>query len=288
MGTDRPTSQSTDDHRVIDLRSRTGYRPNLGAMAQREVAAARAALGLSTTEFAEVLEPLLDWTPTAELVEAWETRVAPPGDVLLAAGIATQGRATAGAAHDFLTEALGDRFSDVSAVYASRTEFTTQFPPSMLYGQAKKIQLSGLSHNLLCQQFPDQKLRTMLEDGTNVQCLFLDPGGQAIRNREIEEGEPDGHLCTLTELNLQVLTKRVRDRVSPEARKRIEIAVYDEPIRFNVTLIDGELCVAQPYLPMTRGLDSPTFIIRRRWPTAGLFPVFENIFTSLWNTRRPV
>ena len=39
----------------------------------------------------------------------------------------------------------------------------------------------------------------------------------------------------------------------------------------------------QPYLPETRGVDSPTFLIHRSSATFGLFPTFEQVFTSLWD-----
>lgn len=75
------------------------------------------------------------------------------------------------------------------------------------------------------------------------------------------------------------------ERLSLEAAQRIEFGVYDEPIRFNVTLIDGQLCVAQPYLPQTRGVDSPTFLVRKRRVADGLYPTFDQIFTTPWDRR---
>ena len=62
----------------------------------------------------------------------------------------------------------------------------------------------------------------------------------------------------------------------------IQIRTYDETIRFNILLIDGQTCVIQPYLPEARGVDSPTFVVGRRWPTAGLYPMFDQIFAALW------
>ncbi|GAA2120344.1 DUF5919 domain-containing protein [Actinomadura alba] len=91
----------------------------------------------------------------------------------------------------------------------------------------------------------------------------------------------------MTRLNIEVLT-RLRKRLSTQARDRLRIAVYDETIRFNITLIDGETCVMQPYLPQARGVDSPTFVIKRETPGNGLFGTFEQTFTSLWERSTPV
>ncbi|GAA2866477.1 hypothetical protein Acy02nite_38400 [Actinoplanes cyaneus] len=105
--------------------------------------------------------------------------------------------------------------------------------------------------------------------------------GTAIRQRETEEGMTPGHLGSLTTLNLQGIL-RVRDRLPAETRDRIEVATYDQTIRVNIVLIDDAVCVAQPYLPHSRGVEAPTMVIKRRWPTAGLYPVFERTFEELW------
>ena len=48
--------------------------------------------------------------------------------------------------------------------------------------------------------------------------------------------------------------------------------MYDETIRFNIILVDDQTCVAQPYLPHGRGIDSPTLLIRRNGAPGGLYP----------------
>ncbi|MFI1472474.1 DUF5919 domain-containing protein, partial [Streptomyces wuyuanensis] len=103
--------------------------------------------------------------------------------------------------------------------------------------------------------------------------------------RETEEGYPEGRLSALTAMNLTIMEERVAGRLSPEAVKRLQIGVYDEPIRFNILLIDSQLCVAQPYLPEVRGVDSPTLLIRKRRAVGGLYSTFDQIYSSLWERR---
>lgn len=178
-------------------------------------------------------------------------------------------------------------YADVTAIFPTRAEFTFARPTHTLFDGAKSIRAAGLSLNLLCQQYPDQRLYQLIEGGTTLQCLFLDPDGQAIQAREQEEGYTDHHLVTLTRLNIEVLT-RLRKRLSPEAAERLEIAVYDETVRFNITLINDQTCIMQPYLPQARGVDSPIFIIERRPSGNGLYAAFEQIFTSLWERSTPL
>ncbi|MGY0231853.1 DUF5919 domain-containing protein [Longispora urticae] len=139
----------------------------------------------------------------------------------------------------------------------------------------------GLSLNLICQQYPEQRWRTLVESGSEIRCLFLDPAGDAIKQREGEEGYGPGHLSGLTELNIQTL-KRVRSRMPKDAQKRMIIGTYDETIRFNIFTVDDSLCVMQPYLPASRGVDSPTFVLRRGGGGDGLFATFDQVMTSLW------
>ena len=60
------------------------------------------------------------------------------------------------------------------------------------------------------------------------------------------------------------------------------LATYDEPVRFNIVLIDSRLCVAQPYLPTDRGVDSPTFLIRRRPDEEGIFATGRFLTAQLY------
>lgn len=271
--------------KVVDLRSRTGYKPDLGALARSQVAAARNRLGVSTEEFAAVLAPLLgwEWELTPELVESWESTTTPPGDVLVAASLATEGAHRQGdsVGPDAVTQLIGDRFADLSAVYATRSEFTAAMPPTTLFKDARQIDIAGLSLNLLCQQYPDQLLRASIERGATLRSLFLDPAGEEIKRYEREEGHLPGHISTLTEINIQALL-RIRDHLPAEAQERIQISTYNDTPHFNLILIDQLICVMQPYLPETRGVDSPTFVVHRQSSAYGLYPIFDQIFDVLW------
>ena len=188
---------------------------------------------------------------------------------------------------EVVSHLLGNRFADVAAVFASRSELNSQLPPQDLFAGAATVDAVGLSLNMLCQQYSDDQLRDLVEGGARLRCLFLAPGSGAIMAREREEDYAPGHLSALTELNIQILTERVRNRLSEEARPRLEIATYQETVRFNILLIDQRVAVVQPYLPTHRGVESPTFLIRRHPRGTGLFPIFEHVFDSLWERSTP-
>ncbi|MBQ1034735.1 MULTISPECIES: DUF5919 domain-containing protein [Micromonospora] len=179
-----------------------------------------------------------------------------------------------------------DQCADVTAIYSSRSDFVAELPPHVLFDSATDIRASGLSLNLICQQYADNRLLKLLAAGTRLRCLFLDPAGEAIRRQEREDDFPDGHLSALTELNIQNLAHRIRDRLPAGTRDHLTIGVYDESVRANVLLIDDRLCVVQHYLPRMRGVDCPTMVIERSAGPSGLYPIFDEMFSSLWNRSR--
>jgi hypothetical protein len=177
-------------------------------------------------------------------------------------------------------------YADLEAVFTSRAEFGSNVPIHNLFDRAHDIRAAGLSLNMLFQQYPDRRLTDQVSEGTRLRCLFLDPNGDAIKVREDEEGHTRGHLSMLGQLNLKIIRK-VRERLPAEARDRVEVRLYDETVRFNITLIDHSLCIVQPYLPDARGVDSPTFVIRKKTPDLGLYRTFEHVYNSLWERGKP-
>lgn len=191
----------------------------------------------------------------------------------------------AGALGTTLFEALiEERFSDLVNVFPTRAAFMAALPLDALFQGASDISIAGLSLNLVCQHYSEQRLRRLLQSGSRMRCLFLAPSGNAMRAREQEEGYRPGSLAHLTEVNIGILC-RLRRTLDPDAQQRFVLATYDEPVRFNVVLVDNRLCVAQPYLPTDRGVDSPTFLVRRRPDDEG---TFERAFAWLWDRSTPI
>lgn len=175
---------------------------------------------------------------------------------------------------------------DVVAVYTSRSEFVHELPPHRLFDDAQRIRVAGLSLNLLCQNYPDRRLHELLEAGTVIEALFLDPAGTYVKQRDQEEGHDAGLLATLTDVNIQAL-RRTRTKLSPEARNNLRIRTYDETVRFNITIIDDRTCIVQPYLPDARGVESPT-IVTEKQDEPGLYDTFVQVFTSLWDRAKDI
>ncbi|MFI5783773.1 hypothetical protein [Nocardia sp. NPDC051570] len=100
---------------VTGLHTRgSSYHPDFAVVARNRVAMARAAAGLSPTEFADALSALVGRPVDARHVTAWETRTTPPGDVLLAAAALapTSGSRLGVRSHKFIAAHLGHQCTD--------------------------------------------------------------------------------------------------------------------------------------------------------------------------------
>ncbi|MCK2257046.1 DUF5919 domain-containing protein [Crossiella sp. S99.1] len=189
-----------------------------------------------------------------------------------------------------VTFPIDRRYADTKQIFVSRSDFMHELPPGKLFDGVREICITGLSNNLICQQYSDRALVDALEDGVEIRALFLDPEGEHIKARELEEGHPPGVLSTLTSLNIQAL-RRLKSKVSGESVGELGIRTYDEPIRFNIIIIDQATAVVQPYLPNARGVESPTMLIEKddTWPKrTGLFETFSQVFESMWERGKEI
>lgn len=177
---------------------------------------------------------------------------------------------------------------DVRAVFTTRSDVHAVMPLLRTLVNANRVDAMGLSLNAICQGLSDVTLAELIENGLSLHCLFLDPDGTATRAREIEEEQPAGHLADLTRTNIHALS-RLREHLSDEARERLQIRTYDDPLRFNITTFDGDRSLVQVYLHGQRGLDSPTFLVEAdEHEPRGLFPVFDQVMTTTWERGRVV
>jgi hypothetical protein len=173
--------------------------------------------GLPYSDHCRVLEAMFPGKSASEMFSTRAVEVLPSSkaEPARSAGPETQLGASA-------------RMADVNAVFSSRSAFSSAYPASALFDDATEINAAGLSLNVLCQSYPDHQLRRLLDGGTRIRCLFLDPKGEAIRAREAEEGYTDGTLTTLTALNISMLT-RLRDRLDSESPSALNCTSMTRP-----------------------------------------------------------
>lgn len=252
------------DGRVVDLRARLQAQADPAAIARDQVRHAREEAGASEADFAVELSATVGWEVSPELVSCWETDITPPGDIITALPLITGRNQNDGGAP------AQRPLAGIEAAYVTRADFVAASALDQLFDDATEILAAGLSHNLICQQYPNDKLVAKLNDGGTAEVLFLRAGGEAIAQREEEEGYEIGGLSGLTTFNLSVLTTQIRPKLVPSAASNLMIGTYDEVIRFNLMFFDRQVCVLQPYLHGVRGIETPA-IVATRQPTPGIY-----------------
>ncbi|WP_431240970.1 DUF5919 domain-containing protein (plasmid) [Mycolicibacterium aichiense] len=179
------------------------------------------------------------------------------------------------------TPALSD-LDDVARAYPSRGSAAEGIGLMALLESADQVDCSGISLNFLCQQMSAPALTRLIRRGCRIRALFLDPDCPAMAARETEEYHPRGKLRSLTQLNVDHLLG-VKARTENRGLDGcLDVGLTRETPRFSLTILDGTLCIAQPYMPVLRGVDSPTFVLARRSP-AGLVMSFIESFSELWD-----
>lgn len=183
---------------------------------------------------------------------------------------------------DAVEELFAGRYADVVAVFPDRSALQRRLPFADLVDGARGIDAMGVSLNLLSQNYSGRDLARLGANGCAMRLLFLNPAGDAMKQRERDEGVHKGLLARMTTLNI-LHVRRVRARL-PEPR-RIEIRLYDETPRFGAYLVDGDVGLVQPYLRSARGVESPAFVLRADTSDTqarGLYPLFQDEFEQLW------
>ncbi|MFI1580609.1 SAV2148 family HEPN domain-containing protein [Embleya sp. NPDC020630] len=183
---------------------------------------------------------------------------------------------------DAVEELFAGRYADVVGVFQDRSALQRRLPFADLVDGARGIDAMGVSLNLLCQNYSGRDLARLGSGGCDMRLLFLNPAGDAMKQRERDEGIKKGLLSRMTTLNILHM-RRVRAQLREP--RRIEIRLYDEAPRFGAYLVDGDVGLIQPYLRHARGVESPAFVLRADaagGSVRGLYPLFQEEFEQLW------
>ena len=175
----------------------------------------------------------------------------------------------------------------ITDVFVSRVEVIRAYPPAEILADAAHVRVMGLSLNQIVQSVSDRQLRTAVGRGTDLQCLFLEPYGRYISDRESEEGHIAGTLSQLTATNIDTL-KRSRRHLPADTAHRLQLRTYNAPLRFNIIIIDESLAIVQFYLPAARGTESPALVLRPTATPPDLFSEFTTVFNDAWATAKEV
>jgi hypothetical protein len=275
---------------VVPLVHQARYRPDLAAIARAQVASARDRLGLTYDEFADLLAPLLGWAPTGPVVESWETIATPPGDVILAVGLATQGQQssvvqlamTSGAERviDLLSSVVDDLervagSPDVVRAYAMRGLIARPEWNRIIEGTRTNLWLYGMAEMgyALDDQVPGL-LADAAARGCDIRVLLLDPDYAAINDIDLDEGNPAGTLSP------RIRAALARFAAMSERCATMQIRLYHATPTISIVRGDDRMLVT-PYMRFFTGGNSPTFELQNAG--GNLFDRYARHFENTWN-----
>jgi hypothetical protein len=237
-------------------------------------ASARALLGMTRAEFAEYLNAKLSgeigYTITADSVEYYEEKDAPPGEVSEVC-IAILG--------DTLEMPAPAASGDVVYPYAGRGLISREQWNGIIRGATGHLWLYGMAEQGYAN---DDAVPAILAEavaaGCSVRVLLLDPDCPVAAAMDADEGSPPG-----------TLPARIRSSLARFAAMRcacpaIEIRAYETYPTVSIVRGDGEMLVT-PYLRYVLGSNSPTFALTSQ-SAPGLFSQWERHFESMWNNSR--
>lgn len=242
--------------------------------ASARAASARALLGMTRDEFADYLNAKLSgeigYTITADSVEYYEEKDAPPGEVsevcisVLGDTLEFPAPATAGGAvHPYAGRGLISR-EQWNEIISGATEHL------WLYGMAEQ----GYAN--------DDAVPAILAEaggcGCSVRVLLLDPDCPVAAAMDADEGSPPGTLPARIRASLARFDAMRRDCPA------IEVRAYDTYPTVSIVRGDSSMLVT-PYLRYVLGSNSPTFALTSE-SAPGLFSQWERHFESMWNNSR--
>ena len=165
-------------------------------------------------------------------------------------------------------------------LYPDRPGFLAAHPPDQLLRGVRRVRAAGVALDLLCGALPAAALTAAVRSGTSVECLLLDPDGAWSARRSLELGHLPGHLGRATRTALDRL-EQVRTAVGEQAGAGVSVALYDEPPRYALLLLDDLLAVVQAYLPHAPGEQAPVLVVDAAAGAGRLFAVYERLYDEL-------
>src|SRR5579875_3047754 len=208
--------------KLVDLNSHAKYRPDVVGLACGRVASARARLGLSREDFAKALAHLLNWAPSADVIEMWEKCAAPPpGDVVAASDVLAS-RAEASAIDsrgpDYVSVLLGKHKWSRDDLH----ELSAAFDAAL--GRSSVDDIMRLAHVLLVSDTPQD---IELGSGRRMRDQLV----SSIEHRVIQLRRADDYVAgseshALVRRELAATTKLLRDAAcTREQARRLLVAV---------------------------------------------------------------
>jgi hypothetical protein len=165
-------------------------------------------------------------------------------------------------------------------LYPDRPTYLAAHPAERLLRGVRRVRGAGVALDLLFEALPATALTAAVRSGASVECLLLDPDGAWSVRRSVELGHLPGHLARATRAALARLDQ-IRSALGEHAAGAISVALYDEPPRYAMLLLDDQVAVVQAYLPHAPDERAPVLLVDAAAEGGSLFAVYERLYDEL-------
>ena len=152
---------------------------------------------------------------------------------------------------------------EIEKVFLRRSYMNKLWDISRMILIAKKIECLGISNNELTLGMDEESLKMALENGLNLELLFLDPSKKCSKEREREEGQVKNTIKNNTNATLSFV-KRLRNSLPENAKNNLSYYTYNLVPRMNMIFLDEKHQLLQYYANSVPGASNPCFYIKKK------------------------
>lgn len=153
--------------------------------------------------------------------------------------------------------------NELKKVFIRRSAMNKSWDLAKMISVARKIECLGISNNEMTLNMDADILRNALENGTEIELLFLDPRSRFVRFREKEEKQDKNTIKNNTETTLSFI-RRMKKSATSGSFTNLKIYTYDGLPRMNMIFIDETHLLLQYYANSVPGASNPCFYIKRQ------------------------
>ncbi|MBO5942773.1 MAG: hypothetical protein J6Q63_05735 [Bacteroidales bacterium] len=175
--------------------------------------------------------------------------------------------------------------NEITEVFAKRSSMSQMCNLPEMVANAKSIRCLGISNTEMTVRIDPEAIRFALNNGADIEILFLDPVSEYTSQREKEEGTRDNKIKTITINNIEAAND-LKDDLPDNFKGFYRLYLYDALPRMNLIIIDDTI-ILQYYANKVAGMSNPCFLIKRQ-NESPLYEFCVKTYESIKNTAKEI
>ena len=174
--------------------------------------------------------------------------------------------------------------SEIKEVFAVRASMKEACNFDTLIAMATKVRAIGISNSEMTVRANPDAIAACINNGGEIELIFLDPKGEHTSQRETEEKLRPGKIRNITMVNIDDAFDMKYSR--GDKGSNYHIMIYDQLPRMNMIFADDYLFL-QYYANNVPGLKNPSFFIEKQ-KNSPIFSFCDDVYKYLKSTAREI